>query len=84
MKIKQGFVVRKVGNDVFAVSTRADFNGMVKLNETAAMLWEYFQTEHTAEEGALFLCQSYEVSPEKAKADVEKFLKSLRESDILQ
>ncbi len=84
MKIKQGFVVRKVGADVFAVSARGDFNGMVKLNETAAALWNFFQTEHSEEEGALFLCQSYAVSPEKAKADVNHFLKSLQESGILQ
>lgn len=42
MKIKDGFVLEKVGGDYLAVAVGelADtFNGMVRLNETGAFLW---------------------------------------------
>ena len=42
MKIKDGFVLEKVGGEYLAVAVGelADsFNGMVRLNETGAFLW---------------------------------------------
>ena len=54
MKIKDGFVLEKVGGEYLAVAVGelADsFNGMVRLNETGAFLWNLLtEAEYTREE----------------------------------
>ena len=45
MKIKKGFVVRKVGNEHVVVPVgelSKTFHGMINLNETGAFLWNFF------------------------------------------
>ena len=42
MKIKEGFILRQVAGTWVVLATGADtidFNGMIKLNDTGAMLW---------------------------------------------
>ena len=46
MKIKKGFIVRKVGGENIAVPVGErgkSFHGMIKLNETGNFLWEFFE-----------------------------------------
>ena len=53
MKIKEGFVVRKIANQYMAVPVGArakELHGMIGLNETAAFLWELLKEERTEEE----------------------------------
>ena len=43
MKIKNGFVLEKVGESYLACATgklATEFHGFVRLNETGALLWE--------------------------------------------
>ena len=65
MKIKSGFVVRKIANQYMAVpvGTRAkELHGMIGLNETAAFLWEQLKEARTEEELAELLYNEYEIS----------------------
>ncbi len=81
MKIKKGFVVRKVGGENIVVPVGAmskTFHGMIKLNETGNFLWEFFLREHSEEEAVAALLEEYEVSEEDARKDVEKFAGILR------
>ena len=42
MRIKQGFVMRDVAGQAVVIATgdaSRDFHGMVKLNQTAAVVW---------------------------------------------
>ena len=83
MKIKSGFVVRKVGDDFVAVPVGAmckQFHGMINLNETGAMLWNFFSQEHTLEEGVEMLLSEFDVERELAQADVEKFIRLITEN----
>ena len=53
MKIKKGFILRKMGDQhlVVAVGEAAKkFKGMMRLNETSAFLWEQLQEEKTRDE----------------------------------
>ena len=54
-----------------------NFPGMVTVNATSAFLWEQLETPQTAESLALALTERYDVSREKAMADVAKFLEAL-------
>ena len=87
MKMKDGFVVRKIANQYMAVPVGArskELHGMIGLNETAAFLWELLKEERTEEELADLLYKEYEVSEEKALETVQRFCKSLQEEGVLE
>lgn len=54
-----------------------DFPGMITMNATSVYLWETMATEQTAESLIEVLCTRFDVAPEQAKADVDKFLHTL-------
>ena len=81
MKIKQGFIVRRVGEENIAVPVGekgTNFRGMIKLNETGGFLWNFFLKEQSEEEAVAALLGEYEVSREEAERDVERFAEILR------
>lgn len=87
MKIKQGFVVRKVAGESIAVPVGArgkEFHGMIKLNESAAFLWNFFLKEHDENEAVKALCAEYETDEETAKRDVQAFLRTLVENGFAE
>ena len=48
IKIKKGFVVRKVGGENIVVpvgETSKTFHGMIKLNESGGFLWKFFSAK---------------------------------------
>ncbi len=53
MKIKKGFIIRKLGAEHMVVAigqASKEFAGMIKLNETGAFLWNALVNEATEEE----------------------------------
>ena len=87
MKIKSGFVVRKIANQYMAVPVGArakELHGMIGLNETAAFLWELLKEERTEEELAALVFEEYEISEEYALEAVQRFCKSLQEKGVLE
>ena len=86
MKIKDGFVLKKVGDTtiVVAVGKRVkDFNGIISLNETAEFLWNNLNNATDAESLADILCGEYDVSKEKAVDSCENFIAKLKEAGVL-
>ncbi len=80
MKIKEGFVLRQVAgqNVVVAVAQRSvDFNGMLTLNESGALLWKTLACGGDREALIRALLDEYEVSGEVAAQSVERFLAEL-------
>ncbi len=86
MKIKDGFVVRKIANQFMAVPIGArakELHGMIGLNETAAFLWGLLEEERTVEELASLLYNEYDISEEKALETVNKFRVLLEKEGVL-
>ena len=86
MKIRNGFMLRKVGgqNVVVAVGAASrDFNGIIKLNETGAFLWELLKSERTPEELTEARLAEYDIDRETASADVEAFAERLSRAELL-
>lgn len=86
MKIKSGFVVRKIANQYMAVPVGArakELHGMIGLNDTAAFIWNMLSEDKTEEELAALLHGEYEVSEEKALETVRRFCKLLQEESVL-
>lgn len=55
----------------------------IMLNECGAFLWQRFRDGKTKEAAVQELCAEYEIPPERAKADVERFIGQLKEQGIL-
>ncbi|MBJ6746526.1 PqqD family protein [Streptococcus sp. 121] len=86
MKIKSDFVLNKLGNQyvVVAVGERnQEFQGMIKLNESAQFLWRHLQ--EGAEEASLVLAlqEEYGIDQELAQKDVGAFLALLARENLL-
>lgn len=86
MTIKENFVLRQVAGSYVAVAVgeaSVNFDGMLTLNESGALLWRTL--EHGAGRAALVraLTTEYEVSEAQAAQDVDEFLDMLRKAGCL-
>lgn len=82
MKIKKGFIIRKVGGENIVVPIGAaakDFHGMVKLNESGAFLWNFFCKGHTTEEAVQAILETYDVDEKTAREDVIAFVSAVNQ-----
>lgn len=88
MKIKNGFVIEKVGTSYLAVAVgerAAEFSSMVRLNSTGAFLWNCLTKEDlTRDELVDKVVATYDVSPEQVLKDVIAFEKTLSDNGILE
>ena len=85
-QLNKDFVLRKVCgiNVVLPTGLQVkDFGGALNLNDTAALIFEQLQAGKTVEETAAALVAAYDVTPEKALADVQKTIDSLRETGVV-
>ena len=85
--LKDGFVLRQVA-DTWVVmplgQMSLDFNGMLTLNETGALLWQALEKGGDTEALTNALTAEYDVSAEDARKDVEAFLVKLQNAGCLQ
>ena len=86
MKRKDGFILQTIGEDTFAVAVTpaaATVGSMVKLNPTAAYLFELLETERTEEDCVAAILDRYGIDPAIAARDVHIFLTRLKEAGLL-
>lgn len=87
MKLKEEFVLRQVA-DTWVVmplgQTSVDFNGMLTLNQSGALLWQALEKGGDRDALADALTGQYEVSREEALADVDAFLAKLQQTGCLE
>lgn len=87
MKIKNDFIIKEIAGStvVIPVGNRvADFNGMLKLNETGVFLFNLLKDDITVEALVNNLVNEYDVSNDKANEDVITFVNKLKEADIIE
>ncbi len=80
MKLNKEFVLRQIADTwvVMALGqTSVDFNGMLTLNASGAMLWKRLEEGGDKEALVNALTETYDVSREDAQADVQEFLDRL-------
>lgn len=82
LKTKKGFILRKMLKEYMVVAVGAasmSFNGMIRLNETGAFLWEELEKGATEDELVQKLLARFEDLDEAtAKADLAEFLETVR------
>lgn len=86
MKIKNGYMLREVAGEAVVVPSgevSLNFQGIISLNETGALLWR--QLEQGCEKKALVqaLLDEYEVDAETAEKDVAEFLKLAGDAGVI-
>ena len=86
MKIKNGFMLKKVGgqNVVVALGVASrSFNGIIRLNDTGVFLWQKLQQETSEEQLLAALTAEYDIGEEQAKSDIAEFVAALRKATLL-
>ncbi len=86
-KIKNGFIIRKIGGQIMAVPTgkmTSEIHGMIVLTESGELLWNALIDGAEIENLADILVENYEVEHEIALADAKKFVNGLKEQGALQ
>lgn len=86
MKLKENFMLRQVAGSYVVVAVGdacVDFDGMLTLNESGALLWRTLEQGADRDALTAALTAEYDVQPTQARADVEEFLASLRDAGCL-
>lgn len=87
MKLKGTFVLRQIMGEALAIPTGdalLNFNGMICLNEVGEEIWKGLQAEKSREEILRVILDEFDVTPEEAAADLDGFLRMLKENDLLE
>lgn len=88
MKLKDGLILREVAGQYVIVPTGKrvrEVTSIVYISSSAAYLWEYMK-DHEFEKEDLVqrILEHYDgVTEEKAAADIDRFLKTLADNNIL-
>ena len=87
MKIKSGFVVRPVAGQHMVVAlgeASKSFNGIIKLNESARIIWDMLAEGAEREAIISRLAEEYDMDRAILAVDCDKFIQSLQENNILE
>lgn len=90
MKVKQGFVKTKLADNYVVVPTgraahsEKSHDAILKLNETASVIWDNVCDGLSQDEIARIMMQEYAVSYEKALEDVKKVFDTMKEMECFE
>ncbi|MCD8049973.1 MAG: PqqD family protein [Clostridia bacterium] len=86
MRLKEGFVLRRVAESYVAVAAGEashEFQGMVKLNETAKVIWEGLERGETEEKIVDRLVKESGAEREIVAYDVREMIDEMDEAGLL-
>lgn len=88
MRTKKGLIMRTLGNEFILVdegSNLTDFNRMISLNASAALLWEAVQDKEFDSAALVdILLDNYDITREVAEHDIGALILNWREAGILE
>lgn len=87
MKIKKQLIKRTLAKDTVLVpvgKTVYESNGLFILNEVASFLWDRLEDATSETELLTAMLEEYEVAEDTARADIQEFMRKLRNLDILE
>ena len=87
MKIKQGFVLRKVAENYIVVPVgemAKKFNGVIKLNESSAFMWQKLVDGIELNDLIKAVTDEYEVDTARAEQDVKAFTDALKNANVAE
>lgn len=87
MKLNKNFALRQVASTWVVLplaEATVDFNGMLTLNESGALLWRTLEQGSDREGLADALTAEYDVAREQALTDVDEFLNKLLRAGCIE
>jgi hypothetical protein len=88
MKIKKGFVLRKIGDEMIIVGEgleQVNFNKIICINESATYLWnECYDKTFEVETFADLLFERYEVTQKQAQTDAKELIDKWMEAGLIE
>lgn len=87
MKIKDGFMLRQIAGSwvVVPLGQRiVEFNGLMTLNESGALLWKLLEAGTDMENLIKAITNEYTVDEDTARADVCEILKRITEKGLVE
>lgn len=86
MKVKDGYMTRPMGDHYIVVAigdVEDEFDGLITLNNSGLFIWEQLQQEIDYEELLQRIVDRYDAPKQVIKADLDKFLKTAREANLI-
>jgi hypothetical protein len=88
MKVKQGFLLREIAGSwiVVPIGQRVvEFNGLMSLSESGAMLWKRLEEEVEDEQVLVnLITEEYDVGESEAREDILAFITSIAEKGLIE
>lgn len=87
MKIKNGFVTRKIAGTIVAVPTGElvnEFQGMINLSESSKFIWDLLQEDISIKELSEKLSEKYNIDINKAQEDITEFVNNLKNANLIE
>ncbi|KGK91424.1 pyrroloquinoline quinone biosynthesis protein [Desulfosporosinus sp. HMP52] len=87
MKLKNGFLCREVAGQwvVVPLGERVvEFNGIMTLSESGALLWRNMDSEVDEEDLVKLVLSEYIIDEDTAREDVREFVVSLKENGLIE
>lgn len=87
MQISKHFILREIAGEYIVVPTEEEalrFQGLIALNESAALLWKSLQeSPKTFEELVEIMCDNYEVEKEIAEKDIKELINLIEDKGMI-
>lgn len=87
MRIKKGFAKREIAGSNIVVpvgKNSLEFNGMITLNDSGSFFWDCLCRDTTIDEVVERVTAEYDVDAQRARKDVEAFVKMLEDNNLLE
>lgn len=86
MRFKKEFIEREIVGETVLIptgETAAHFNGLISVNELGRFIWDNYENAKDEDDLLQKILDEYEVEKEVAKADLDKFLQTLKDAKII-
>ena len=85
-KIKSGYVLREIEGEFLAIPFAPELNSanIIILNPVSGLLWERLQTERTLPQLVQAVTGNFKIDAATAQSDIEEFLQTLKENNMLE
>lgn len=85
MKIKEGYRLRKVGNNSIVVAVGGiNFTGLITVNETGTFIWKMLEKGAEPNEVVNALAKECDVNPSDIQGEVYEFLQKLKGEGLVE
>ncbi len=87
MRVKEGYMLREIAGTWIVVPIGArvvEFNGLISLTETSALIWQMIEDGAKKEEILNRILTEYDVDKETAMKDLDEFIDQAIEKGLIE